>query len=214
MFFRKTKSTIDRINTFLDSIDQGILVFREGVKNYLEDDVDSFDKSLQKMIHLEATADSKLKKISNEFFEHSLMPQFNSDLVNLLENLDDIIDNAKENLYQFDVETPFIPKSLVSDFVRLTEVSTAAAETVVPAVRAFFESPSGVKDKEHRVYYYEKEADTLAADLKRRIFKEMDDLELSQKMHFRYFTLHIEQISDLAEKAARVLALLIIKTSD
>ncbi len=213
MFFRKTKSTIDKINNFLDSIDQGILVFRDGVNHYLTDEKDSFNKNLEQLFKLEAEADSALRTISNDFFEHSLIPQYSADVVNLLEALDDIIDSAKENLYQFDVELPFIPKHLNNDFAKLTEISTAAAEAVVPAVRAFFINHSSVKDREHRVYFYEKETDTLAANLKRKIFHEMEDLKLSQKIHLRYFTLHIEQISDQAEKVARILSLLILKTS-
>jgi len=214
MLFRKTKSTIERINKFLDSIDQGILVFKDGVNNYLVDDRESFDKNLEQLFKLESKADSALRKLSNEFFEHSLIPQYSADVVKLLENMDNIIDTAKENLYQFDVELPFIPKILNNDFIKLTEISTAAADAVVPAVRAFFTNPASVKDREHRVYFYEKETDTLAANLKRKIFHEMEDLKLSQKLHLRYFSLHIEQISDLAEDVARILALLIIKTSD
>ena len=214
MFFKKTKSTIRDIDSFLDAVDQGILVFKEGVKYYLDDDKDNFSKNLEKLYKLESKADAMVLKIQNEFFEHSLIPQFSADVVKLLDHLDDIIDTAKENLFQYDVEVPDIPKKLNVDFAKLTDISCAAAEAVIPAVRSFFNNPSAIKDNEHRVYFYEKETDVLASDLKRKIFKDSKHLKLSQKIHLRYFTLHIEQISDRAEDAARILSALAIKTKD
>ncbi len=214
MFFKKTKSTIKDIDEFLDSVDQGILVFKEGVKSYIDEDQESFGKSLDKIYKLESKADAMVLKIQNEFFEHSLIPQYSADVVRLLDHLDDIIDTAKENLFQYDVEVPYIPEKLTKDFLKLLEVSCAAAEATIPAARAFFNNPPGVKDNEHRVYFYEKEADMLAADLKRKIFKFNKHLKLSQKIHLRYFTLHIEQISDRAEYATRILSQLYIKTKD
>ena len=214
MFFKKTKSTIKDIDSFLDAIDQGILVFKQGVKCYLDDDQENFSKNLEKLYKLESKADSIVLRIQNEFFEHSLIPQYSADVVKLLDHMDDIIDAAKENLFQYQVEEPYIPKKLNADFSKLTEISCAAAEAVVPAVRSFFNNPTSVKDTEHRVYFYEKEADVLAADLKEKIFKGNINLKLSQKIHLRYFTLHLEQISDKAEEAARILAVLSIKTKD
>ncbi len=214
MFFKKTKTTIRDIDEFLDTVDQGILVFKEGVKSYLNEDNESFQKNLENLYQLEAKADKKVLRIQNEFFEHSLIPQYSAEVVKLLDSLDDIIDTAKENLYQYDVEIPFIPKKLKDDFLKLLDVSCSAAEAAIPAVRSFFNNPSSVKDNEHRVYFYEKETDGLAADLKRKIFKETKHLKLSQKIHLRYFTLHIEQISDKAEYSARILSALAIKTKD
>jgi predicted phosphate transport protein (TIGR00153 family) len=214
MLFKKTKSTIRDIDNFLDTVDQGILVFKEGVKNYLEEDEESFLKNLEKLYKLESKADTIVLKIQNEFFEHSLIPQFSADVVNLLDHLDDIIDTAKKNLFQFDEEKPDIPKKFNVDFSKLTDVSCAAAEAVISAVRSFFNNPSSIKDTEHRVFYYEKEADILASDLKRKIFETKKITQLSRKIHLRYFTLHIEQISDKAEEAARILSALSIKTKD
>jgi uncharacterized protein Yka (UPF0111/DUF47 family) len=39
----------------------------------------------------------------------------------------------------------------------------------------------------------------------------MPDLKLSEKFHLRYFTLHIENISDIAEKVADLLSIMAIK---
>jgi uncharacterized protein Yka (UPF0111/DUF47 family) len=66
-----------------------------------------------------------------------------------------------------------------------------------------------VKDHLHKIYFYEKEADRIGNDIKRKAF-EMD-MELSKKIHVRYFTLRIQNVSDRAEDVADRLAIYTIK---
>jgi len=53
--------------------------------------------------------------------------------------------------------------------------------------------------------------DKIAMSLKRKVFQEMTNLKLSEKFHLRYFTLHIESLSDSAEKVADLLSIMAIK---
>lgn len=209
--FKHANKSIDLIDKFLDTIDQGALIFKEGVKNYLYGNRDSFVDNLKTLSSLETDADITRKKVENILYTQSLMPQLRGDIMRLLEELDNIIDLAKTNLFQFDVEVPNIPAELNQDLVKLTELSCSAIESVVPAARAYFRSPELVKEKIHRVYLYEKEADKLADSIKRRVFQELPIQKLSEKFHLRYFTLHIEKISDAAERVADVLSIMAIK---
>ena len=213
MLFKTADNVISAINTFLDSIDQGILVFKQGVKNYLNKENEKFSDNIKLILKLESEADDIRKQIENDLYIHSLLPQFRGDVMVLLEKLDDIIDTAKEDLLQFDVERPKIPVELNIDFSKLTDSSVLAVESLIPAVRAYFNDPNSVKDKLHRVHFYETESDKLADNIKRRLFNELDDLHLSEKIHLRYFALHIENISDAAEVVADLIAIMAIKRS-
>jgi uncharacterized protein Yka (UPF0111/DUF47 family) len=106
---------------------------------------------------------------------------------------------------------PLIPHDLVQDFIKLTQVSVSAAESVIPAAKSYFNEPATVSEKIHRVFFYEKETDVFADVVRRKIFREMNSLKLSEKFHLRYFTLHIENISDTAEKVADLLTIMAIK---
>jgi predicted phosphate transport protein (TIGR00153 family) len=205
-----TKS-IELIERFLSLVDQGVLVFQEGVKSYLADNQQSFSEHLRSLSTLETDADIVKRKIENILYTRSLMPQLRGDIMRLLEDMDNIIDMAKTNLYQFDVEVPYIPAELHPDFIKLTEVSVAAVETVIPAARAYFRDPDSIKETIHRVYFYEKEVDKIAMTIKRKAFQEMTNLKLSEKFHLRYFTLHIENLSDAAEKVADLISIMAIK---
>lgn len=209
--FRHANKSIELIDNFLNLVDQGVIIFKEGVRNYLYNNRENFLDNLRTLSALETEADITKRKIENILYTQSLMPQLRGDILKLLEELDNILDLAKTSLFQFDVEVPFIPAGLNQDLIKLTELSGAAIESVVPAARAYFRDPETVKEKLHRVYLYEKEADKLADAIKRRVFQEMPDIKLSEKFHLRYFTLHIETLSDAAEKAADVLSIMAIK---
>jgi len=211
--FRHANKSIELIDGFLDKIDQGILIFKEGVHNYIKGNNQSFQDNLKTLSSLEVEADILRRKVENILYTQSLMPQLRGDIMRLIEELDNIIDLAKKNMYQFDVEVPFIPSDLNQDFIRLTELAVSACESVMPAARAYFRDPQSIKEKLHRVYLYEKEADKLADSIKRKVFQHMPDLKLSEKFHLRYFTLHIETLSDAAEKAADLLTIMAIKRS-
>lgn len=211
MLFNKANKSVELIDQFLNCVDQSLLLFKEGVKNYLYSNTENFNGNLQSLANSEIESDKLRRKIENTMFTQSLMPELRGDLMRLLEELDNIIDQAKKNLFQFDVEMPHFPAELIPDFIRLTQISVSAAESVIPAAKCYFTDPVNVNEKIHRVYFYEKEADLLADIIRRRIFREMNDLNLSEKFHLRYFTLHIEIISDTAEKVADLLSIMAIK---
>ncbi len=213
ILFKTADSVISSINNFLDTIDQGSLVFKEGVNNYLNKEEKEFSENIQRILDLESHADNLRKEIENDLYIYSLLPQFRSDVMVLLEKLDDIIDTSKENMLQFDVEEPKIPIELNNDFIKLTDAAVLSVESLIPAARAYFTDVNSVKDKLHRVYFYEKESDKLADNIKRRLFKELDELKLSEKIHLRYFALHIENLSDVAQDVADLLSIMAIKRS-
>jgi hypothetical protein len=209
--FSNTKKVVELIDRFFDSIDQGSIVFKRGVENYLFGNISSFNDNIITLSKLESDADQIRREIENRLYTHSLMPQLRGDILRLLEEMDDIIDIMKTNLYQFDVEIPNIPTELNQDLLKLTELTVSSVDALLPAVRSYFRTPDNVKDQLHRVYFYEKETDKLAASIKRKVFRDMPNLKLSEKFHLRYFTFHIEQVSDASEKVADLLAVMAIK---
>lgn len=211
MLFKKANTSIELIDKFLNCVDQSLLLFKEGVKNYLYNNTENFNNDILQLANNEIESDKLRREIEKTLYMQSLMPQLRGDIMRLLEEMDNLIDQSKKNLFQFEVETPLIPAELIQDFVRLTQISVSAAESVIPAAKSYFTEPINVNEKIHRVYFYEKETDLLADIIRRKIFREMKDLRLSEKFHLRYFTLHIENISDTAEKVADLLSIMAIK---
>ena len=205
MFTRHTGKVIIKIDEFIDKVEDGLLTFKGAIASYLNKDTEVFNNYLDRIDKLESEADKKQRSIENDMIIHSILPQHRSEVATLIDNTDDLIDTVKEVVYQFDVEIPSFPESLNKDILHLTEASVATCEELIPALRAFFREPHTVREKLNRVYYFEGETDNIANKIKRKIFHEMNDLSLAEKSHLRYFTHHIERLSDRAQEVADLL---------
>ena len=117
--FKTSKNVIVNIDEYFNHVELGILNFKQGVNHYLDGNTVEFENNLNKIIELEETSDAIIRKIENDFYVHSLMPNYSSDILNLLERIDDIIDKVKDNLSQFDEEAPYFPEDLKNDFSKL-----------------------------------------------------------------------------------------------
>jgi predicted phosphate transport protein (TIGR00153 family) len=211
--FKTTSTVIGQINEFLDIIDESGLVFRKGIKNYIRKEKDKFLEVITEIDELEERADELRRKIENSLYRKSLLPDLRGDVLQLLENLDDLVDNSKESLVQFENEAPEVPEDMGNDIIELAKTSTEAVASLVLSVRSFFRDPSSVKDNIHRVYYYEKEVDKASNLIKRKLFKENETLDFPHKQHLRHFITHIEKLSDVSEGIADTLNILAIKRS-
>ncbi len=209
ILFKSSKRIAAEIDEFLDFISESMLVFSHGVNCYLDAKENEFKERISQVGELESNADKRRRSVENQLYQHSLIPEHRGDVLALLETADHVIDTAKKTLFQFDVERPEIPDDLHSDFRLLTNASINCAETLVQATRAFFNDIWAVKNYLHKVYHYEKEADRISDNIKRKVFRK--DLDLCSKIHLRYFALHIEQISDRAEEVADRLSIYTIK---
>jgi predicted phosphate transport protein (TIGR00153 family) len=200
------------MDAFLDKISESGIVFRRGVKNYMRKDAVDFDTHLQQIITLEHEADELRKSIETQLYTQTLVPESRGDILALMETSDDVIDRATDTLSEMSIENPMIPEAFRDGFIELARSVVRAMEEMVKALRAFMRDPINVRNYLHKVYYWEKESDRLAGELKRAIFAD-DTLTLSQKIHLRYFALHVDTIADRAEDVADRLAIYTIKRS-
>ena len=84
-----------------------------------------------------------------------------------------------------------------------------AVEAVTQASRAFFRNIDAVGDHNHKVMFYEKEADKKSTKLKRKIF--LSNIDLAHKTHLRHFVENIDSVADWAEDVADRLTIYVIK---
>ena len=212
MFGRKTADKlVEDIDRYFDMIDQSVLVFKEGVRNYLYSNHEDFNGNLIKMSSIDSDAGVLRREIENALYTQTALVRSRADIMRLFEKTRNITDILNDSLFQFEIETPFIPSELNSEFMKLTEFSTLAVESVVPAAKAYFKAPETVPDKISRAYFYEKEAVKYSQTIKRKVFHNMPSLKLSEKFHLRYFALHIENLAKAAENVADQLAVMSIR---
>ena len=214
MFSKKINRTIENIDKLFDAVDRAQLVFKEGVKNYLYGEMPQLSDNLQTMTQIKSDAEILRREIESDLYRQSAFVRLRGDVMRLLERIDNIITKIDNNLCQFEIERPYIPAELNSDYLKLAELSTKSVESAIPAAKSYFRSPDLTVEKSHRVYFYAQEADKQAKTLKRTVFHNMNELKLSEKFHLRYFALHIEELSHAAIKVADQLSVMAIKRSN
>lgn len=208
---KKTNKTISDLDSFLDYLDECVLIYKSGIKNYLEGNKKDFDDNLESITKLRDTSTDLRRTIENELYSYSLVTDQRVEIMQLLEQLDMIINLLHKNLWQYEIEIPFFPSELNVDFLKLVEITGLAVEGTIQATRDYFKAPRFVNEKTHRIYFFEKEVSKLAQSIKRRVFHEMDNFKLSQKFHLRYFALHVEELAEVSVRVADHLSIMVIK---
>ena len=208
---KKVSQSIKDLDTYMEHLDECTLVFKNGVKHFLDGSSTEFQDNLNTITKLRDTTTELRRNIENEFYSLAMLRDNRVDIMQLLERLDKIADLLFKNLWQYEIEVPFFPAELTVNFLKLIEISSLAVEGSIEASKIYFRNPSHNTEKIHRIYYFEKEVMKQAQGIKRQVFHEMDNMKLSQKFHLRYFTLHIEELAEEAVRVADLLSIMLIK---
>ena len=211
MLLRKTHTLERQIDDYLDLVIRGSLLFKEGLKCYCAVDYENFAAHMRDLDAMESSADALRRAIETRLYSETLIPEYRGDVLGLLESIDKVLNRIAETLTQFDVEMPALLDELKPLYIELTDASMSAVEAMVGAGRSYFRDPQRVRDFINKTMFYEHEADSRGDQIKRRVFRM--DIDLSRKVHMRYFAYHIEAIADEAEDVCDRLAIATIKRS-
>jgi len=208
--FRRTVALEGEIDEFLDLLSEAGLLFKLGIETYLnEEGSENFEEKLHQVNKIESSADKLRRSIETQLYAQTLIPDARGDVLGLLENLDNITNKIEGTLWAFSIEKPLIPNQHKEGFIQLITFVVEAVEAVTQASRAFFRNIDAVGDHNHKVMFYEKEADKISTKLKRSIFS--SDIDLAHKTHLRHFVENIDSVADWAEDVADRLTIYVIK---
>ncbi|MCF8267912.1 MAG: DUF47 family protein [Ignavibacteriales bacterium] len=209
MFLKKTKKLEIQIDEYLDLVVKGGLIFKLGIKCYLDNQIESFEKYLKDIRKIEDSADDLRRNIEIKLYTRTLIPESRGDVLGLLESCDKVLNITSETLLEFSVEIPNLPAEQRGDYLELADSAIACLENTVSGMRAYFKNVDAVRDYVTKVQFYKKETNKIAERIKRDIFR--SDTELSFKIHTRYFAFHIERIAEQSEDVCDRLSIAIIK---
>lgn len=208
--FGSHKQIETEIDEFLDQIIGGGLLFKKGIKFYLDGRFEEFEQRLAELIELEKRADHLRRDIETKLYTKTLIPEFRGDVLGLLEHSDAVLNQISDTLLEFSVEKPETLDDLRDLKHELAKNAIKASEFMVKAIRCYFRDLSAVRDNIKQVHFSREETNRLSEKYKREIFSRKE-LRLSHKMHLRYFARSIENIADDAEDLCDRLAIAAIK---
>ena len=209
LLFRKTNLVELQIDEYLDQIVQGGLVFKEGVRFYLEGRMEEFEVRLSILREMENTADTLRRTIESQLYLRTLIPESRGDVLGLLESADKVLNITTDTLLEFSVEIPEMPRSVSKQFLDLIEFAVNCSDHTVGGIRAYFRNLDAVRDHINKVQLYRRETNRMAENIKRTIFRSR--MSLSKKIHVRYFSYHIERIAEQSDDVCDRLAIAAIK---
>ena len=210
IFFNKTKKIELEIEDYLDLVEKGGLVYKQGVKYYFDKRQEEFETKLNELRKIEEDADSLRRNIETKLYIKTLIPESRGDVLGLLEHTDKVLNIIESSLLEFSVEIPDIMVDLQPLYLDLAENAILCVDCTVGGIRSYFRNLEAVRDFINKVQFYRNETNRLAEKIKRHIFR-TPDIDLSQKIHMRYFSYHIERIAEEAEDVCDRLAIATIK---
>ena len=199
-----------QIDDFMDQVSESGLLCKNGIEAYLRGNFEAFTEALNAVRDAEHRGDALRKTLENDLYAKTLIPESRGDVMELLESMDTLLGRFNGLLWQFDIEKPQIYQDFVDDFRELLQCSVEAVESTVRSSRAFFKNLNAVADHVHKVVYWEKESDKVSTRLQRAIFSR-EEIELSHKIHLRFFVKLIDRIADDAEDVTDRLNIYVIK---
>ncbi|MCD4818111.1 MAG: DUF47 family protein [Candidatus Cloacimonetes bacterium] len=211
IFNNKTKELVKNIDCYIENVSNSGLIFYNGIKAYMNNDIEKFELECQRISILETEADDMRRDIKHKLYRYMLIPDSRGDVLGLLETLDGVVDTAEKILEQLSIETPLIPDFLRENFIELAEFSYKAVDELIMAVKAFFREINSVDEHVNQVLFFEHEADNIEESIKRKIFQTDKIPRFSKKLHTKYFVEKIALVSDVAESVAERLSIYAIK---
>ena len=199
------------IDDFFDHVSDASDVFTKLLDVYLKvgKPSEEFEQNLDKLNKLETQADTLRRSIISYLYEKTLIPDFRSDVLTMLNRIDDLIGVQQSLAFAMDTEKPDFPGQLHDELRELRRMVEKCIEHILLGARAFFRNIHAVRDHCHKVMFYESEADIQSTKIKRLAFQA--DMDLAQKAHMRYFIDRIDGVANLAEDIADSLNIYAIK---
>lgn len=209
ILFRQSRELEAEIDEYLDLILQGGLLFRQGVKCFLDHRLEEFEQRLEELRGIERRGDALRRGIESKLYLHTLIPESRGDVLGLLESADEVLNVVTSTLLRFSIELPTLLDDLNPLFLDLADNAIAAVDAMVGGCRAYFRNLSAVRDHIARTQGLREEVNRLAETYVRAAFQR--DLRLSHKNQLRYFVAHTEQIAEDADDVCDRLAIAAIK---
>ena len=210
--FHKTKQTEEHITTFLMNIMQAGYLFLQALESYMAKGCDKKFMELKNQISsLEAENDSLRRQTELNLYNHMLLPGMRSDIIDLLEGCDKIINKYESDVILWAAEKPELPKNLQSLLKEMTHTDLSCVGSLVGAVKSFF-AGYDVDAEIRNVYELEHQVDLMAIHLKEAVFQNKR-LNLARQLQLKSFIYSLEKISDMAEDVADKLKVMVAKYS-
>ena len=195
------KELINSINLFLNNILEVNSLFENLMKEFFLKNYKEVEDLTVKISDLESACDKLRRTTERKIYQETLIPEQRGDVLGMLENLDKIPGQLQGNAHRINTEKPDIYEELHDDFNNLVQNNSTCVKLLISGSKQFFIDPKKTIEDCLLVSKHESTGDKISTKLKNAIFNN-NNLDLSQKMHLRYFVEIVDEVANLAEDVA------------
>ena len=124
---KKSFRFVESVDKLLNNVDTALIIFKDGVRCYLYNDMEGFAENLSTMAKLEGEAGALRREIENSLYSRGTLIRYRGDIMRLLERFDHIFTIMSNDLIQFEIEAPNVPQELKKEFMKLADLATTAS---------------------------------------------------------------------------------------
>lgn len=209
MLFKKKSKVQELIQEQINLVAQGLGFLKEAVELYLEGDKEGCELKTRVVEQMETKADEAKREAETTLYEGSYLPLFREDLLDLMELIDDVADEAERIADFLSIENPEIPSPWNEKIREIIEKGILAFNLFRESFMLLHEDTQKAFSHAHKVKEMEKEVDRLQDSLNREIFQ--SSLQLAHKIQLRDLVISMGFISDSSENAADKISMISIK---
>ena len=95
---RKKIGIEKQIDDFLDQVSKAGLMLKQGVKAYLDNDMEAFQQQLKSLNQAEHIGDALRRSLEERLYSKTLIPESRGDVLELLESMDSLLNRFQGGL--------------------------------------------------------------------------------------------------------------------
>ena len=207
--FRKKSKVQKLIQEQINLVAQGLGFLKETVELYLEGDKEGCELKTRVVEEMETKADEAKREAEKTLYEGMYLPLFREDLLDLMELIDDVADEAERIVDFLSIENPEIPSPWNEKMRKIVEKGILAFNLFRESFMLLYEDTQKAFSHTYKVKEVEKEVDRLQDGLNREIFR--SNLQLAHKIQLRDLVIRMGFISDSSENASDKISMISIK---
>jgi len=209
VLFKKKGKVQELIQEQINLVAQGLGFLKEAVELYLEGDKEGCELKTRVVEQMETKADEAKREAEKTLYEGMYLPLFREDLLDLMELIDDVADEAERIADFLSIESPEIPSPWNEKMRKIVEKGILAFNLFRESFMLLHEDTQKAFSHAYKVKEVEKEVDHLQDGLNREIFQ--SNLQLAHKIQLRDLVIRMGFISDSSENAADKISMISIK---
>jgi len=211
--FKKNLKLMGRLEEYLKVNQETLDEFVEAMDYVMAEGIDEHFEVLARQTHTkESNADDIRRKIEHEMYAKSLLPESRRDLLEIIEQLDRIPNQAESILNMFLTQQTPLVKPIKADMKELIGISMETVRYTIEATRECFNTSEKMKELARNIDNNESVGDRLERKMIKTIFASKK-LDTGDKLVQKEFILEVGHICDLCERVKDKLVITSIKRS-